>query len=275
MQKIKRILIILFLVTKIATAQNKLQLRVSLGNGKPFSSENHVYSNLENPYVIFDKYIQSGRKVKKVFNRLFSYPQLDYMLEYKINKSNTIGFGIQHGATELLVINKKNATNTKGGALKKIGFEYTKTFNVSNLLNTKNGKSSRLYCSFIVGVFSVNHTYNNYDNNPKLEIYKDINGNTTDSSVDKAFVLNNHGIIASAGLRIGKLNKKNNERFSITFLYDHGFTNLWQFNTFSFSNYLNDYVNTTQVARGSQFKIYISMPIGIYNFDKKKFAWKK
>lgn len=246
----------LLLIAQFISAQQKLQFRIGIGNGKPFSSEKHIYSTQENPNVIFGNTVVSGRQIKKVFNRVFSNPQIVYMLEYKINKSNLIGFGLQHGRTELLVINPNGSTATGGGTLRKIGFEYVRTLKINEIIKTNNQKLNRLYCSFLVGIFSVHHKYNDYGTGKIISVSKDLFGNSIDSTTSDGFILNNHGIITSLGVRFGLFNKRNKEKLSFTFLYDYGFTNLWQLNSYSYFNYLNEHINTTQVSRGSQFKIW-------------------
>ena len=265
------LVILLLIISKLnIVAQKKLQLRISLGNGKPFYSNGIIYSNINSPNVQFGKYNNS---YNRVFNRILSNPQIGYMLEYKIDSKNTLGFGLQMGRTELNFTSNKYISSD-GAPLKKIGIEYTRTRYFSDLASKKTN-SGRYYFSVIGSLSLVNHTYNYYENGIGPFTLIDQNGNTTDSLTDKLFPINKHGFIGSVGFRIGKLNKKGNEKFSLTIQYDHGFTKLWQKNTNTYFNYLTDYTIATQVARGSQLKIYLSFPIGIYNFETSKFSWKK
>jgi hypothetical protein len=266
--------ILLVFISNIILAQKNINLRLSLGNGKPFASKyNSTNTNLPSKVnVLFGH----GNPNSTFANRVLNNLQAGVMVEYK-NKNNIISVGIVNGRTELMVstnyVDTTKSLNYFGASmssatLKKYGIEYTHDFKVNKFTNNKILKGCII--SPNIGCFFADHSYVDYNSAKLGFVTKDEFGVTTDSSMNTKTVFNKYGFILSAGIRIGKLNKNNKEKYSITFLYDKGFVKLWQLNDFNYFNYLQDHINTTQYTRGSQFKIYFSKPIGIYNIDKHK-----
>jgi len=258
--------VLLILFTTMATfncAAQMIQLRPSLGNGKPFSVNHRIAeSKIGYNLVTFDKYYGG-----KFDNRVLQLPQAGLMLEYKVNPQHTIGLGIMAGRTELNYITNAAegaylSARSSAATIKKIGVEYTYTKDIGNFK-----------ISPVVGAFLISHDYNNYGCCPIIFTNQDNAGYTIDSSTSTELKITQNGLMASLGLRLAMNNKSGKESVSVTFLYDHGFTNLWQATSFYYYNYLQDYTNASSSARGSQFKVYLSMPIRIYNTQTKKFSW--
>lgn len=277
--KIIKLILLLTILFKTTKSQNRLDISFSLGNGKPFAYKNSVRkSENSNTSESFNK--AYGNRTKRLGfdleNRVFNLPQYGIMLEYKLDRYNTIGVGLQKGRTEIIsVITPSNslvgANDQTGATLNKWGIEYTRKFFLSNYVGT-NSKLSRLHFSLLAGAFWVRHRYNNYENdgmNAITFINKDSLGNTVDSTTSNAKLILPNGFIMSIGLRVGLLTKKKKlERLSLTVSYDQGFIPLWEENLYYFHNYLKDYTITTSNTRGSQFKIYLSLPITIYKPKK-------
>jgi ribosome biogenesis protein Nip4 len=200
------------------------------------------------------------------------------MLEYKWDKHNTIGIGLQKGRTELSSnIYTENGTfvssDVSGATINKWGLEYSRQFYVADYDGSNNGLN-RVHFSLLAGAFWVRHRYNNYENDGKSPftfLSKDSIGNTIDSATASSRLLVPNGFIVSLGFRVGLLSKvKKKEKLSVTFLYDHGFVTLWEKNHYYYHNYLNDFTIATMTSRGNQFKVYLSIPIRLYAIDNKK-----
>jgi hypothetical protein len=268
-----KLLISILLCTQHAFSQKQLQLRLSWGNGKPWPYKNTVLRSPNSRTTEkFNSLYRAG-----ISNRLFNNPQYGIMLEYKWDKNNTIGIGLQKGRTEVsAIIYSENGTfagsTATGATLNKWGLEYSRQFYMADYNGSNNGLN-RVHFSLLAGAFWVRHRYNNYENDgmsPVTFLSKDSLGNTRDSTTSSARLLVPNGFIISVGFRVGLLSKvKKKEKLSVTFSYDHGFVTLWEQNYYHYHNYLKDFTIAKMTSRGNQFKVYLSIPIRLYAIDNK------
>ena len=253
----------------------KLQLRISLGNGKPYSTDRQINTTLPNAKITFDRSYES-RTLKKLSERVFVYPQIGLMLDYIFDNSNVISFGIMGGRSELQAmvnrrpdITKIGSYNSDGGGLRMLGLEYSRK--LSFLKSQKGFLKNRHLFYLYTGIFLVSHDHNNYDSGPIIFVTKDTNGNTIDSSTSKSIVLHKYGGVIPLGIRYSYFNKKQIEKFSFSIKYDYGLVKLWQSIYYNYYAYKTEHIITSMISKGSQLKISISFPINLYDFKKDKF----
>jgi hypothetical protein len=273
MQKLILVLVFMLCITQ-SYSQHKLMLRPSLGNGKAFTTNQEFKTNATYLKILFDKYQGVGR-FPGLGNRILQNPQIGFMLEYSINKNNVIGFGWVKGRTDADFRISFDGGNYWSGSgvgsnINKTGLEYTRNFFLKDYTKLIHSKLNRLFFSALVGASIVNHRFNNYECCHTTFVKKDNAGNTIDSSTSKSEFLNYHGLIVTSSIRVGVLNKKLIEKLSITFSYDYGFHPLRRYSDYTYYNYLSEFYTVSMVTRGSQFKIYLSMPLTLYDFDKQR-----
>jgi len=266
----------------LLSAKGKIQIRPSLGWAKGYNSHNYIYSSDNSPYysLQFNKVYYTS-KIDKVIDRL-SNIQHGIMIEYLINKNHTIGFGYMSGSTESKMTTYINDPSSRifyytsgiKGTYIKQGIEYTFNMNLGALTTSKSLLLNKLNIGFVAGIFNVNNQISDYSSST-IHIVKDSLNKTKDSLSSPSYTINNNGFMFSGGLRLAYLSKKKKEKISITLLYDYGLTNLVCFESKVYYNYLNSYIAGKQISRGSQIKIYVSIPIRIYDFDKQKFRKEK
>jgi hypothetical protein len=215
-------------------------------------------------------------KRERIIDRMTNF-QIGLMFEYVFHKHHSIGIGFMTGATESKFTTYINdpkvpliyVTNSNSGKYMKQGLEYTYTFHAGDIQHGKHKLLSRFNMSLLAGMFLINNQITNYT--PTItSIYQDSQMNTIDSVTSPSTTLRDRGFMVSGGIRLAYLSRKQKEKLSITFLYDHGFNNLVLFESHVYFNYLNNYLIGQQISNGSQIKLYLSFPINLYTFKHGK-----
>jgi hypothetical protein len=264
-----KICLTVFMVISIQSiGQRKLIFRPNIGLAKKYNqpvqvSKSNTSDNLQ---VSFDS---DGNPLDVWFP-----PQLGFMLEYQFYKKHTIGFGIgEVGVSHFFNLVEKDSFKSFGTSTieyfagKKIGVEYTYCLVFPDKNKAYNEITNKFNASFIFGVHWAKLSSGTYGNQPS---YLAINGSvTTDSGVAINQLINQNNIIISPAFRIAYKNNRNIEKLSMTFMYDYGIKNMVLFQRDGYYENLSKSYQSSQIASGSQLKIYLSMPFTLFDFDKK------
>ncbi|MCC6447070.1 MAG: hypothetical protein IT215_00080 [Chitinophagaceae bacterium] len=254
MSKTHRIIIFLCLISTIQKVYAQtLEFRPSLGWGIGWARDYKILTNDPNSGIIveFDKH-----KVPNAQN-----PQLGLMIDFNIDNKFIVSIGRTLGKTEF-------KSNGNGGGCGKSAIiqKYGGDFLVS-VLDYKN--KYKLYV--LAGAYYVNNR--NTDYNAGKMVLDTYRSDSLYSRIsDTSFNIKPSGAMLNFGIRVAFMNKqKARERFSLTLLYDYGLKDLvttqsmWQY------DYMTKYTHAQSTSRGSQVKLYFSMPFIIYDFKKDKY----
>jgi hypothetical protein len=243
-------------------------IRPSVGNGKPFYNFSTKYNNSS----IFETSNSPNiLNLNPVKNRVLELPQIGLMIEYKLNQKHQLGIGIIAGRTESAsyLFNKPNYKFNNGyyggATLQKFGIEYTYEGSIFSK------KKEIIKYNLLFGCFIATHDYNDYDTYKNSKFLKsDSLGVTIDSTSYRGEIINYRGIIISPGIRFIFPSKGRFKNLSLTALLDLGLINIVKMNGYYYRNYKKDVIISETISNGSQFKIYLSIPILILNPKKYK-----
>ena len=254
MSKKHRIIIVLcFIITIQKVYSQTLEFRPSLGWGAGWARDYKILTN--DPFsgikVEFDQY--KGPNAQN--------PQLGLMVDFNYRNKFIVSIGRTLGKTET-----KFDGNGGGRGMSAIIQKYGGDIIVS-LFKYKN----KLKFYTIGGAYYVNNRNTDY-NAGKIVFDTFIGDSLYNRSSDTSFNIKPSGAMLNVGFRVAFMNiAKQRERFSITLLYDHGLKDLvttqskWEY------DYMTKYTNAQSTSRGTQIKLYFSMPFVLYDFKKDKF----
>lgn len=248
------IIIILCLLLPIQKVYTQiLEFRPSLGWGIGWARDYKILTNDPNSgiNVEFDKNLRPSAQ----------NPQLGLMLDFNYKQKFIISVGRMLGKTDMKT-EGNGGMLSKGSIIQKYGGDFIVSF-----LCYKN--VLRFYA--IGGVYYVNNR--NTDYNAGKIVFDFYRGDTLYArKSDTSINIMKSGAIINVGFRVSVMNKvKQRERFSITLLYDHGLKDLvttqskWEY------DYMTKYTHAQSTSRGSQVKLYFSMPFILYDFKKDKY----
>jgi hypothetical protein len=257
-------------------AQRKILFRPSLG-----------FATQESRDGIFTKSI-TGNEVSINFNNNTNLldkwfpPQFGFMVDYQHNKHHTFSVGIMEAAVRGdFNITTKSATDSfslpRFGAsnyisIFKFGVEYAYTFGIPNKNKDYNELTKRFNFTFLIGIFNAKLNNNSFGGISYSVSTKSVDSNiiSYDSTLFWQDLLHNNTIMISPGLRIGFKNLKGIEKISLTIMYDKGLRDIIAFRQKGYSNKIQNSFTSAQYSAGNQWKFYFSLPLTLYDFNKKK-----
>lgn len=268
--KILYLLPLFQLLTFVLFAQeNKIIIRPIVGNGHGYISERTLLHNDPDIGFSVDYKFSDIRKTRfeNFLHEVIVLPQIGLMLEYQKGR-HTFSFGAGQGKNKFAFryyINDYFVFGARGSSGKfwKTSIEYGYRFLPFIL--------KRISLHSHVSFSRISNDLTNWDI-PGNTVTVDANGFTRDSIYDNDYVINKHGWLFSVSLRAAYHKKNRKEIVSMVVSYDQGLTDLVASEVNIYFAYLDNYLKSRQVSKGSQFKFMISVPINLFDLNKDKFG---
>jgi hypothetical protein len=259
------ILVVVILYSCIASAQHKLIFRPSVGLSKVLKNNNSFTKTISSDFVNVD-FTPNDIGADKWFP-----PQFGFMLEYQWGKHHSIAAGITEGKVngQHSILFNGSAFQSNGSRIifTKYSIDYGYKFTLPKFGIDADELLSKFRFTILNG-FSIA--------GDDIESVSGGRGFSNGGIFSDSTVVNSYGATSNnvyfynPGMRIGIVNNKNIERFNIAFVYELGVKENYNFTSVHYINGVQNQLTITQKSRGSQFKISASVPITLFDFDKKR-----